>query len=303
MPMREARRWTIPDASDPGGTITIAGWDFGGHGPIALLHHANGMCGALWEPLAHKLTEHYRIFAIDARGHGDSDARVAPEGYEWDYFVEDLANVARALMDEFAVEQIEYGIGSSFGGILTAAVEALYPGTYKRVAMLDPPVHPKAEALAKFGMDPGVEPPPSQKAERVSQTRRRRVVWPSRDVIRDAWHGKPLFAAWLDEAFEIYLADGFRDLPSGEVELKCHPSVEAHIFETTGSLETTEFAPEVKAPVLFAHASRGFFPPEYFRRVAGLFPRGEFVEIDAGHLLPLEVPEQCATELERFAEG
>lgn len=301
--MREARRWTIPDASESGGTITIAGWDFGGEGPLALLHHANGMCGALWEPLARQLTDHYRVFAIDARGHGDSDARDVPAGYNWDYFVADLAAVAQSLTEEFGIEQIEYGIGSSFGGILTAAVEARHPGTYKRVAMLDPPVHPTAKALRNFAMDPGVEPPPSERAQRVEQTLRRRVVWPSRDVLREAWHDKPLFAPWRDEAFDLYLADGFRDLPSGEVELKCHPSVEAHIFETTGSLETTDFAPEVHAPVLFAHASRGFFPVEYFRQVAGLFPQGEFVEIDGGHLLPLEVPDRCAAQLLRFTDA
>ena len=298
--MREARRWTIADASEPGGSITIAGWDFGGDGPIALLHHANGMCGALWEPLARELAGHYRLFAIDARGHGDSDAREVPAGYDWDYFVEDLAAVARTLMAEFDVPQIEYGIGSSFGGIVSAAVEARHPGTFARLAMLDPPIHPTAESLARLGMDPAGAPP-DQKAERVAQTKRRRIVWPSRQVAQDAWRDKPLFAPWRDEAFDIYLTDGFRDLASGEVELKCHSSVEAHIFETTGTLDTTVFAPDVLAPVLFGHANRGFFSGDFFRRVARRFPDAEFVSFDGGHLLPLEVPALCAEELLRFA--
>ncbi len=298
--MRQPRRWTIDDASRPGETITIAGWEFGGDGPLALLHHANGLCGALWEPAARELSGAYRVFAIDARGHGDSDTRDVPGGYSWEYFVEDLAGVARALMHEFGAEQIGYGIGSSFGGIVTAAVEASYPGTFARIAMLDPPVHPTAGILARLGLAEGAEPE-SRKAGLVAQTRRRRVIWASREAARKAWRDKPMFAAWRDEAFEIYLTEGLRDLPGGEVELKCHPYVEAHIFDSTGALDTTDFAPRVEAPVLFAHAARGFFPVAFFRRVAALFPRGEFVQIDGGHLLPLEVPELCAAELLRFA--
>lgn len=298
--MREPRRWVIDDASRPGETISIAGWAFGGDGPIALLHHANGLCGALWELVAGELTPHFRVFAVDARGHGDSDRREIPEGYAWPWFAADLIGVARALMDEFGADEIGYGIGSSFGGIVTAAAEASHPGTFARIAMLDPPVHPTAEALARFGIAEGAESP-SRKSELVAQTRRRRVIWPSRDAAREAWRDKPMFAAWRDEAFELYLAEGFRDLPSGEVELKCHPYVEAHIFDSTGELDTTEFAPRVQAPVLFAHAARGFFPAPFFRRVAALFPRGEYVEIDGGHLLPLEVPELTASELLRFA--
>lgn len=299
--MREPRRWTIDDAGRPGEQITIAGWDFGGDGPIALMHHANGLCGALWALVARELISRYHLFAIDARGHGSSDRREVPDGYAWEYFVEDLLGVAHMLMDEFDQPHIAYGIGSSFGGIITAATEARHPGTFERIAMFDPPVHPTAEALAKFGIGEGAEPE-SRKAELVAQTRRRRVIWPSREAAREAWRDKPMFAAWRDEAFEIYLQEGFRDLPSGEVELACHPYVEAHIFDSTGTLDTTEFAPQVNAPVLFAHAARGFFPVEFFRRVAALFPRGEFVQIDGGHLLPLEVPELCAAELLRFAE-
>ena len=74
--------WVVPNASPAGGNIELAGWDFGGHGrPLALLHHANGMCGAVWAPLARALTAHYHVVAIDARGHGASHHLSVPDDY------------------------------------------------------------------------------------------------------------------------------------------------------------------------------------------------------------------------------
>ena len=54
----------------PENGVEIATLDFGGRGPLALLHHANGFCAAVWAPVAKALTRHYRVIAMDARGHG-----------------------------------------------------------------------------------------------------------------------------------------------------------------------------------------------------------------------------------------
>ncbi len=299
--MAERRRWQVEDAARPGTSITIAGLDFGGDGPLAVLHHANGMCGALWAPVARLLADRWHVFAIDARGHGDSDAPPVPQGYAWGYFVNDLAQVARQLAQEFDQPRVDYGVGSSFGGIVTAACEAEHPGTFGRVAMLDPPLHPTPESLARVGL--GLQPaPPTQREQLVAQTLKRRAVWPSREAARAGWRDKPVFAPWCDEAFDLYLSEGMRDLPGGSVELKCQPAVEAHIFATTGSLDTTEFAPRITVPVVLAHAARGFFPREFFERVAALFPRGRFMSLPGGHLLPLEAPQTTAAALRDFAD-
>ena len=128
MPARQ-RRFLIDD--DP--PIEIAAWDWGGAGPLALLHHANGMCAATWTLVAELLAHDYRVVAIDARGHGDSSAPPAPDGYRMDAFVTDLVGVARALLAETGRACIAYGIGSSFGGIVTAVAEATSPGLFERI--------------------------------------------------------------------------------------------------------------------------------------------------------------------------
>ena len=114
------RRWQVADAFGDG-NIEIAGLDWGGSGPLALLHHANGFCAATWTLVARGLAGSHRVIAIDARGHGDSGTRPIPEGYQWDFFASDLTQVARQLLEETGQPSVEFGIGSSMGGIVTAA--------------------------------------------------------------------------------------------------------------------------------------------------------------------------------------
>ncbi len=294
------RQWVIADASELNESITIRGWDWGGSGPLALLHHANGFCGATWSLVAEELRADYHVVAIDARGHGDSDDLPAPEGYVWDYFVADLTAIARALLQETGEPRIAYGIGSSFGGIVTTATEAANPGLFERIAMLDPPIHPTPELLETLGI---AMPPESMErgATLVERTLNRRATWPSRDVVRDAWYDKPMFADWPTEAFELYLNEALRDLEDGQVTLKCPPAVEASIFETTGSIDMFSVAAKLELPVLLAHASKGMFPVPVFHRLANTFANGTYLAIPAGHLLPLEVPHLCVEALLDFA--
>ena len=116
--------WQVADVGTHGRSIEIGGWDFGGEGDLALLHHANGMCAAMWMEVAVQLTDRYRVYAMDARGHGDSAAVKIPQDYDWLYLASDIAEVAKQLLTEHGQEQIAHGIGSSFGGIVTAAAEA-----------------------------------------------------------------------------------------------------------------------------------------------------------------------------------
>ena len=283
------------DASVP---IEIAALDWGGDAPIALLHHANGLCAATWSLVAEQLSASYRVIAVDARGHGDSTAPPVPDGYRMDAFVDDLTAVARALLAETGRTQIDYGIGSSFGGIVTAVAEARSPGLFSRVAMLDPPIHPDDDLRARLDPSGGiVDPRPTIAA----QARKRTAIWPSRDAARAAWASKPLFARWQPRAFDLYLAEGMRDRADGRVELKCAPEVEATIFATSGDLDVYAEAPNVRAPVLLARAGRGNLPAQAFDHLARLLPNCTYVSPNLGHLMPVESPEETTRLLAEFA--
>lgn len=294
------RQWRVqnPDGSH----ASIGGLHFGGTGPLAVLSHANGLCAATWGPVAMRLTAHHRVVALDARGHGDSDPPSALDGAIWDVFVSDLVEVTTQLLEEHGESQVDYGIGSSMGGIVTAVAESRRPGLFRRIAMLDPPIHPTprlVEAL-RLGLDPA---PVGRKSSLVEQTRRRRAVWPSREAARAAWRDKPMFAAMTDQAFELYLQEGLAEQNDGQVVLKCDPAVEAHVFETTNGLDVLDYGPKVSAPVLLAHAERGHFPLSLYQSLSGVFPNCTLIQVPAGHLLPLEAPEPTAEALELFAAG
>ena len=227
------RRWIVPNASPRGGEIEIAGWDYGGDGPLIMMHHANGLCGAPWALVAAALRDDYRVIAIDARGHGGSEQLKVPDDYEWIRFSQDLTHVARQMIAETGVERVQLGLGSSFGGIVTAMAEASQPGLFASIMMLDPPIHPREELLQELGLD---LPPEDgdRRNELVAQTLRRRAVWDSREQAYAAWRDKALFKPWREQAFELYLTEGMADRVDGSVELKCPPEVEAHIFASTG---------------------------------------------------------------------
>ena len=282
-----------------GRAVMINVRDFGGSGPVALLHHANGFSAGTWAPVANRLAPHFRVFAIDARGHGDSDAEGATDDQDLSCFVRDEITVAEALCRHCEVPRIAYGIGSSFGGIVTAAAEARRPGLFERVALLDPPVVATPEMNRRLGLNAsnGKE----RKGPLIEQTRKRRSHFPSLDEARKRWRAKGMFASWSDTAFELYLAECLRPAADGGVELKCAPLVEAHIFAVNANMDALEYAPAVHIPVLYVRAGKGFFPAEFCERVAGLFPDCTYDEVDGGHLLPLDAPDATADRLLTFA--
>ena len=107
----ERRRFALPESG-----LEIALLDWGGDGPLALLHHANGFCAAVWGLVASGLRHRYRVIALDARGHGDSSRPSGSGAYHWDRFAEDLVEVAERLVAEAGGGSLALGVGHSFGG-------------------------------------------------------------------------------------------------------------------------------------------------------------------------------------------
>jgi pimeloyl-ACP methyl ester carboxylesterase len=275
--------------------VEIALQDWGGDGPLALLHHANGFAASLWAPVAERLRSRFRVVAMDARGHGDSSLPAegaAAEAFDWGVMAEDLAAVAQWLLDETGESQIGLGLGHSFGGTLTLAAESARPGLYRHIVLVDPVVPPTPEMLAQ--MDWGDRPPLAELA------RRRRNLWPDRAQARAQFEGKPLFADWTEQAMELYLGEGLRDRADGQVELKCSGLVEALVFENSTSLNLFEIVSSVAAPSLFLWARVGNFPREVYEDLCKQMGETQIVEADAGHLIPMEKPEWVADQVVDF---
>ena len=76
--------------------LTLAAEEFGASvDPVVLLAHGGGQCRHVWAETAERLAaSRYHVFALDSRGHGDSDWPDQPR-YELDDFARDFEAVAR----------------------------------------------------------------------------------------------------------------------------------------------------------------------------------------------------------------
>jgi pimeloyl-ACP methyl ester carboxylesterase len=286
----ERRRLALPETS-----VEIALLDWGGDGPLALLHHANGFCGALWSPVAEALRDRYRVVAMDARGHGDSSLpseRPPAEAFAWTEMARDLRAVGESLLAETGQSRIALGLGHSFGGTLTLAAESAGPGLYERIVMVDPVLRSPEDIEAVGGPAVG-----NLLAERA---RARRQVFPSRADARAHFAGRELFRTWTDRALDLYVEEALLERPDGQVALKCPGFVEAAIFEGSGFREVWDAARATRAPALFLWADRGNFSRATYEQLAADMSGGVVETVHAGHLVTMEQPEIVIDAVRRF---
>lgn len=279
----------------PGRGVEIALLDWGGDGPLILLHHANGFCKGMWARVAEGLRADYRVVAMDARGHGDSSW---PEGapadvFAWDEFALDLLAVAEALVAERGDAKLALGIGHSFGGTSMLGAASRRPELFERLLLVDPVTPP---------------PPDRELPERmvhvqdlVERALKRRADWPSAEEARAWWAERDFFAAWQPEALDLYALDGLRSRDDGGVELKCSPVVEAAVFSQSRGPDVRELARRTKVPCLWLWARGGNFPLPFHQALVAMMPAARLEELDAGHLVPMEHPELIVEAARRFA--
>jgi pimeloyl-ACP methyl ester carboxylesterase len=273
------RRIALPERG-----VEIALLDWGGAGPLALLHHANGFCAATLDLVARPLCAHFRVIGMDARGHGDSSRPAGADAYQWREFGADLAAVGCVLAAE-AGGRIALGLGHSFGGTSMLLAAAEEPALFERLLLVDPVLHaPRAveswdpERLARAG-------------SLVERASRRRSVFPDRAAARANWRDKKLFQDWDPRAYDLYLAEGMTVRPDGQVELKCAPETEAAVYAAGPTTDVWERVEKVAVPTLLLWAQHGDFPRNVFADYAARMANARIQDVDAGHLVPMERPE------------
>jgi pimeloyl-ACP methyl ester carboxylesterase len=282
------RHIALPDRG-----VEIGLLDWGGQGPPALLHHANGFCKGVLGLLVPELRRHFRVFAMDARGHGDSTSLEPPGAYQWDDFALDVLAVAERLQAELG-ERFALGLGHSFGGTALLGAASRRPEAFERLVLVDPVTPPRTE-----------DAPPERlamTAELAERAERRRADWPDRGEARAWWAERPLFENWQEDAIDLYALDGLRERSDGNVELKCRGSVEAAVFRSGGSIDVASILRGLPTPALWLVADRGNFPFEIASQLASTMGAGQIERVDAGHLVPMERPDLVIEATLRFLE-
>jgi len=92
----------------------------GSHGPPVLLLHPVGLDGPIWTPLTTQLAKSYRVIAPSLRGHGRSPAFPPP------WTVRELAADVHALLQRHADGPVHV-VGLSLGGIVAQQLAVDHP--------------------------------------------------------------------------------------------------------------------------------------------------------------------------------
>lgn len=283
---------TIPSTDG----VVVSAHDFGGDGPLLVLCHATGFCGAIWAPIAHALTDRFHCVSLDFRGHGRS---VRPEGLDlaWTGMAQDLL----AVIDEFrrrrgeGVGDTVFAAGHSMGGAAIVLAELARPGTITKAWALEPILFPTPEDVERDEHGIIVHQSPL-----VAGARRRRAEFESRDAAYERYASRPPFSDVDPDVLRIYVDEGFADLADGSVRLRCEPESEASTFEHSlcGAFEHLD---EIDVPFLVAASGDGQPPALVVDEVVSRNPRFVRWEYpDLTHFAPLEDPGRIAADIGRW---
>ena len=105
--------------------------DWGGRGTPLLFVHGYGHNAHLWDPLVPDLVDHYRVLALDNRGHGDSE----PDP-EFRYHNAAIARDVQAVVEQLELDQLAL-VGHSQGGHACLRVAGRHPERIRRLVLAE----------------------------------------------------------------------------------------------------------------------------------------------------------------------
>jgi pimeloyl-ACP methyl ester carboxylesterase len=265
-----------------------------GDGAPILLAHPTGFHGRVWAPIAARLAAAgHRVWSLDFRGHGDSDAP-DPDGndYSWDGFASD----ALAVIDQLGVagDPALVAAGHSKGATALLLGESRRPGTYPRIWAFEPIIFP---------VDVAPERAPNDDFPMARSARRRRNEWASVEEAYQAYSSKPPLNVMTPESLRAYVEYGLRDRGDGVFELKCRPEVEARTFSMAPSNGGWAVLPHVHATVVVACGEiSNDIGPKLAGQITQRLPHATLeVWPGCGHFGPQQDPDACSASILRLA--
>ncbi len=249
--------------------------DWGGEGrtPLLLLHGFTGHAHA-WDTLSIALQPHFRVLALDQRGHGDSDPA---EVYDALAAFGDIGGV----VDQLALAPLVL-VGLSMGGRNAMYFAAKRPDAVRKLVVLD--IGPEISRRATEAAPGPPEPPVWESIEQAAQHLHRANPYPGIHYYR-----------WV-------VSHSLRARPDGTLVWAWHPSVKERRAPST--LDWWAVLRDIAAPTLVLRGeSSPVLDRDVAERMARELPRGRFVEIPrAVHTLHEDNPEAVLAALREFLD-
>ena len=277
-------------------SLCLREWGDPAAAPLVLSHgmfdHGRG-----FDLLAPHLAERFRVIAIDARGHGDSDWA---DAYAWGCDVIDVVHVLRSL------DQPAHLLGHSRGGGLMTDTAARCPELVRQLVNMDG-FGPPPGGFRFPGEEPARTPPEELASfldwrRRANAHRERRAYATLDDLAEHRRRQNPrLSLEWL----RYFQYHGARETDRGWT-LKVDP----HAGRGVGPWNPDWIGPgwrSLRAPMLAIIGSEqdtwGPLPEEVLaERLANVPHLDRGVVADAGHFMHIEQPERTARLLLDYLE-
>ena len=280
------------------GDFSVLHRETSGVRPVAVhFAHASGFNAETYRELLRDLDPALDVYAMDARGHGMSEAPADPRKLRsWRQYRQDLEAFVETLSRPTVLA------GHSMGATVSMELAALRPDLVQGLVLIDPvivpPRHVPMLALARtFGVA-GRLIPISQAAAR------RRMEFPSREAAVENYVGKGPFRTWPREWIEAYVDGGTIDTEEGTVRLSCDRVWESRTF-ASASVNPYRQIEKLQCPVtLIAREHDG---PPFTRASRDAFMQRQpdtrlLILEEASHFMTMEHPEISRAEIERMAE-
>jgi pimeloyl-ACP methyl ester carboxylesterase len=192
----------------------------------------------MYKPMLGLLSHDFDFFLHDIQGHGDSDHGGSFVG--WNRSAE-LAFLAWQSHQHHYSDCPVFGVGHSFGGVLTAIISRQQPSCFTKVLLLDPVLFPP---MYLFSMQCLTAAGLYHKNPMARKALRRRQHWPDLASAQQYFYNRGLFERWHHSALGAYLnhaltsstplsnneCDNAANAEHTGVMLKCKPAREAEIF-------------------------------------------------------------------------
>ena len=257
-----------------------------GKGPTVVMLHATGFLPWLWHPIARSLSSSCRVIAPYFCDHRESDPDEG--GLNWMTLAEDFSEFCGALKVRSPLL-----VGHSMGATVLTIAAARYGLKPAAMVLIEPIFLPRNFYNTTL---------PVKDHPLAAKSIQRRNQWRDASEARDYLQSRTLFKPWDEEMLSLYIQHGMRERPGGGLELTCSPKREAALFMGGVQYDPWPLLPQVNCPVLVLEGeqsdNRHFID---LKNIASQFPDATHRLIrDAGHLIPMEKPEETTTVIREF---
>lgn len=250
--------------------------------------HANGFPAPVYRQLFSALErEGLSVSWLEKHGHHPD----FPVTDGWSHLVDELVEAILAHHTEPVL-----AVGHSFGGVLSLFASWQAPELFQAVIMLDAPLLTPLECglirlIKRLGGIDWLTP--------AGKAQGRRSVWRDRQEAMDYCQTKSLFKGVDRQSIADYVDHGMTQGSKG-VQLNFDPDIEVSIYRTIPD-RWPSVAKSLPVPTVVVYGDRSDVMMPHRIMAMRLCRQVQMINVEGGHLFPLERPEQTARMIAQLA--